>query len=194
MPVKLIFTSAAQRNHTRFTKSLISRMDAIITTSPASAAYLDREATVILHGVDTKTLCPSKDKAVEKSREELPDGVLVGCFGRIRFGKGTDVFVDAMMDVMQNNSDVHAIITGLTTRRHKTFKAKLLARIETRRLADRFHWLGEMPPNRMPGLMRCLDLYAAPQRIEGFGLTPSRPWPAEFLLLQQVRAHLSCSC
>ena len=53
-PLKLVFTSAAQRHHTWITRWLIRRMDAIIATSAISASYLKREAIVIPHGVDTE--------------------------------------------------------------------------------------------------------------------------------------------
>src|ERR1700733_13591467 len=52
-PLKLVFTSAAQRHHSWITRALIRRMDAIIATSELSASYLKRDATVIPHGVDT---------------------------------------------------------------------------------------------------------------------------------------------
>src|ERR1700756_1040299 len=52
-PLKLVFTSAAQRHHSWTTRFLIRRMDAIIATSDLSAAYLKRSASVIPHGVDT---------------------------------------------------------------------------------------------------------------------------------------------
>lgn len=48
MPVKLVFTSAAQRHHTTWTKALIRRMDAVIATSSRSAAFLEVPATTIL--------------------------------------------------------------------------------------------------------------------------------------------------
>ena len=57
-PLKLIFTSAAQRHHTWLTRWLISRMDAIIATSALSASFLKREATVVMHGVDTDRYAP----------------------------------------------------------------------------------------------------------------------------------------
>src|SRR6185437_7342694 len=52
-PLKLLFTSAAQRHHSWTTRWLIRRMDAIIATSAISASFLKREATVVMHGVDT---------------------------------------------------------------------------------------------------------------------------------------------
>src|ERR1700744_2675957 len=53
-PLRLVFTSAAQRHHTWLTRWLIQRMDAIIATSDVSASFLKRSATVIPHGVDTE--------------------------------------------------------------------------------------------------------------------------------------------
>src|SRR6478752_5072380 len=47
-PLKLVFTSAAQRHHTWLTRLLIRRMDAIIATSSISAAYLKRESVVVM--------------------------------------------------------------------------------------------------------------------------------------------------
>src|SRR3954468_13987557 len=52
-PLKLVFTSAAQRHHRRLTRWLIRQMDAVIATSGPSASFLERNATVIPHGVDT---------------------------------------------------------------------------------------------------------------------------------------------
>src|SRR3984885_14559532 len=54
-PLKLIFTSAAQRHHSWITRWLIRRMDAIIATSEISASFLKRTSIVIPHGVDTRT-------------------------------------------------------------------------------------------------------------------------------------------
>src|SRR5690349_18579634 len=62
-PLRLVFTSAAQRNHSWITRWLIRRMDAIIATSELSASYLKREATVIPHGVDTDVYAPPTDRA-----------------------------------------------------------------------------------------------------------------------------------
>ena len=55
---RLLFTSAAQRRHTGFTRWLIRQQDALIATSPQAASYLERPATVILHGVDTDVFHP----------------------------------------------------------------------------------------------------------------------------------------
>ena len=61
-PLKLVFTSAAQRHHTWLTRWLIRRMDAIIATSTISASYLKRASTVVMHGVDTDIYAPPGDR------------------------------------------------------------------------------------------------------------------------------------
>ena len=44
--LKLVFTSASQRHHTRYTRLLISGMDAVVATSHKSASYLRRPAQI----------------------------------------------------------------------------------------------------------------------------------------------------
>ena len=60
--LKLLFTSAAQRRHTGFTRWLIRQMDAVIATSAKSAAYLERPATVIHHGINCVQFSPVEDR------------------------------------------------------------------------------------------------------------------------------------
>src|SRR5215813_5974452 len=63
-PLKLVFTSAAQRYHTWITRWLIRQMDAIIATSDVSASFLRREAIVVPHGVDTDVYVPPSDRSL----------------------------------------------------------------------------------------------------------------------------------
>jgi len=51
---------------------------------------------VIPHGVDTDTYAPPADRAAAFAEAKLPGRYAIGCFGRVRAQKGSDVFVDAM--------------------------------------------------------------------------------------------------
>ena len=64
-PLKLVFTSAAQRHHTWTTRAMMRRMDAIIATSDASASYLKVPHVVIMHGIDTERYAPPADREAE---------------------------------------------------------------------------------------------------------------------------------
>src|ERR1700749_1390046 len=111
-PLKLVFTSAAQRHHTWITRWLIRRMDAIIATSDVSASFLKRSATVIPHGVDTDRYAPPADRAAAFAEAKLPGRYAIGCFGRVRAQKGTDVFVEAMCRLLPRYPDFTAVIVG----------------------------------------------------------------------------------
>lgn len=169
--LKLLFTSASQRRHSAYTRWLIARMDAVVATSRRTADYLDRPATVILHGIDTDTFSPA-DKAAVRARLDLPDGVLVGCYGRIRAQKGTDVFVHAMMRLLPSRPGVSAVVMGRAVGEHQAFLDRLRREVAEAGLADRILFRPEVTVDRMPDWYRALDLYVAPQRWEGFGLTP----------------------
>lgn len=170
--LKLLFTSASQRHHRWFTRALIRRMDAIIATSSRTARYLRRRSTVILHGIDTGKFCPAPDKAGLKRSLGLPPGPIVGCFGRFRAQKGTDVFVDAMISVLADRPAAAAIVMGRATDKHAAFADSLKARVRAAGLGDRVSFLPEVPVDRMADWYAALDVFVAPQRWEGFGLTP----------------------
>src|ERR1700710_3290550 len=111
-PLKLVFTSAAQRHHSWITRWLIRRMDAIIATSDISASFLKVPATVIPHGVDTDTYAPPVDRAAAFAAAGLPGRYAIGCFGRVRAQKGTDVFVEAMCRLLPRYPDFIAVMVG----------------------------------------------------------------------------------
>ena len=170
MPLKLLFTSAAQRRHSGYTRWLMGRMDAIVATSAGSGAFLDLPHTVIRHGVDIDRFHPPVDHRDGISATGLPGRYLVGCFGRVRHQKGTDLFVDAMIALLPAFPEWTAVVSGRVTPEHKGFADSLKAKIERAGLTDRIVFLGEV--DDIKPWYRRLTLYVAPSRNEGFGLTP----------------------
>lgn len=170
-PLKLVFTSASQREHTRWTRFLIGRMDAVIATSRKTAAYLKVPNTVIMHGIDTGRFRPPGDRAEAAREVGLDPGQLyAGCFGRVRHQKGTDLFVDAMIALLPHHPRWSAVVAGRATPQHKAFEDDLKARVAQAGLSDRILFVGEH--RDIDRWYRALSLYVAPQRWEGFGLTP----------------------
>ncbi|WP_347267071.1 glycosyltransferase family 4 protein [Paracoccus sp. (in: a-proteobacteria)] len=170
---RLLFTSAAQRRHTGFTRWLIARQDALIATSPQAASYLERPATVILHGVDLSVFHPAADRAA--LRAELgfaPGDIVTGCFGRIRAQKGVDLLVEAALQLFPSRPRAKLVFTGRVTPDNQAFLDGLQARIRDAGLAERIRFLGELPWEQVVRHYQALDLFAAPARWEGFGLTP----------------------
>jgi mannosyltransferase len=170
-PLKLVFTSAAQRHHTWITRWLIRQMDAIIATSDISASYLKVPATVIPHGVDTDRYAPPPDRAEAFAEAGLPGRYAVGCFGRVRAQKGTDVFVDAMCALLPRYPDFTAVVVGAVTPEQTGFANDLKKRIEAAGLGSRIVIFGELEIEEVQRWYQRLTIYAFTSRNEGFGLT-----------------------
>jgi mannosyltransferase len=170
-PLKLVFTSAAQRHHTWITRWLIRRMDAIIATSDVSASFLKRNATVIPHGVDTDRYAPPADRGYAFAEANLPGRYAIGCFGRVRAQKGTDVFVEAMCRLLPRYPDFTAVIVGAVAVEQSGFATELRKRIEAAGLQARIIVTGELPIEEVQRWYQRLTIYAFTSRNEGFGLT-----------------------
>lgn len=170
-PLTLMFTSASQRHHTWWTRFLIRRMAAVVATSRRTAAYLQVPNTVIMHGIDTDRFSPPRDRS--EAARELGLNVsqlYVGCFGRVRHQKGTDVFVDCMIKLLPEFSRWSAIVAGRATAQHEAFEKELKAKVAAAGLSDRILFVGEHTD--IDCWYKALTLFVAPQRWEGFGLTP----------------------
>lgn len=171
--LKLLFTSAAQRHHKGFTRRLIARMDRVVATSERAKSYLQVPATVVMHGVDSTVFHPAPDRAALRAELGLPqDALLLGCFGRIRAQKGVDLLVEAACALLPARPKVRLIFTGRVTEDNRAFHAAQLARLQAAGIADRVQFLGEIPWDQVVRHYQALDLFVAPARWEGFGLTP----------------------
>jgi mannosyltransferase len=170
-PLKLVFTSAAQRHHSWITRWLIRRMDAIIATSDVSASFLKVRATVIPHGVDTDIYAPPSNRAAAFAEAGLPGSSAIGCFGRVRAQKGSDVFVDAMCRLLPRYPDFSAIMVGAITPEQMVFANDLKKRIEAAGLQSRIVITGELTIEEVQRWYQRLTIYAFTSRNEGFGLT-----------------------
>jgi mannosyltransferase len=170
-PLKLVFTSAAQRHHTWITRWLIRQMDEVIATSAISASFLKREATVVMHGVDTTAYAPPADRAAAYAESRLPGRYAIGCFGRVRAQKGSDVFVDAMCRLLPRYPDFTAVMVGAIVPEQQAFANELKRRIEAAGLTSRIVITGEIAIEEVQCWYQRLTVYAFTSRNEGFGLT-----------------------
>jgi mannosyltransferase len=168
--LRVVFTSAGQRRHKLFTRWLLRRVDAVIATSARSGSYLDVPYTVVRHGIDVERFRPPSAQGDDLAATGLPGRHAVGCFGRVRPQKGTDLFVDAMIALLPRHPGWIAVIAGLVTADNAAFAAGLKKRIADAGLSERIVFLGEVPDIKV--WFRRLTLFVAPSRNEGFGLTP----------------------
>lgn len=172
LPIKLVFTSAAQHRHGWFPRWLISRMDAVISTTDKAASFVPNTTAVVPHGIDLKRFSPPADKLTAWRDSGLPGEWGIGVFGRVRDDKGTDVFVDAMIEALPSLPGATAVIAGLAQPKHEAYQQALKDKIAQAGLADRIVFLGEVPAGEVhKWYQHCLLCVACP-RYEPFGLTP----------------------
>jgi mannosyltransferase len=171
-PWKVVFTSAAPKRPSWWLRLLIRHCDAVIATSPRSADFLERCDAVIFHGVDCQLFQPPADRQAALAEVGLAGRHVIGSYGRIRPSKGTDLFVDALIQVLPCQPDWVGVITGLCQRRDQAFLNVLLRRIAEAGLEDRIRFVGDLEQTEIRRWYQRASICVAASRREGFGLTP----------------------
>ncbi|OCW57299.1 glycosyltransferase family 4 protein [Hoeflea olei] len=172
LPVRLVFTSAAQRRHSLIPRWLISRMDAVIATTPEAARFVPGVRAVVPHGVDTARFRPAPDRAKAWAESGYPGTGGIATIGRIRPEKGTDRFVVAMIAALPQLPGHTALVIGKAAPEHAAFLADLKQQVADAGLGERILFPGEIDPAVLPDLVRGLSLLVALPRYEGYGVTP----------------------
>jgi mannosyltransferase len=172
LPISLVFTSAAKHRHSWFPRWLIANMDGVISTTPEAASYVPNTTRVVPHGISLERFSPPEDKHAVWQRTGLPGKYGIGVFGRVRPDKGTDIYVEALLQLLPEFPDFTAVIAGLCQPQHEEFKQALVAKIAEHGLADRLLFIGEIPPAEVGTWYQNVLITVACPRYEPFGLTP----------------------
>ena len=171
-PVRIVFTSSAQRHHSALPRWLISRMDAVIATTEKAASFVPNVHAVVHHGVDADKFHPPDDLELAWKRTGFPGRFGIATIGRVRPEKGTDLFVEAVTRVLPDFPDVTALVVGKASLGDRRFRADLQAKVEAVGLSRRVIFTDQIKAEKMPALIRSLGLLVACPRYEGYGLTP----------------------
>jgi mannosyltransferase len=171
LPIRIVFTSVALHVHSFWPRFLIAQADAVIATSKRAASLRPNVAGIVPHGVDTEYFRPPTDRRQEWAQARLPGRYGIGIFGRVRRGKGTDIFVEAMLRLLPRYPDFTAVIIGPCKIRDRAFRADLLARIAAANLSSRVLFLGEIEWAEVSAWYRRLSIVVAAARYEPYGVT-----------------------
>lgn len=169
---KLVFTAASKRRPGAVQGFLINRMDAVIAASRFSASLQDWCSKVIFHGVDCDLFRPRAVEGDGPTEARFSGRRAVGLVARIRAQKGSDMFVDAMLEVLPDHPDCVAVLVGSCRPEHEEFKASLVAKAGAAGLADRVIFIDELDQGELAEVYREMEICVACARHEGFGLTP----------------------
>lgn len=172
LPIRIVFTSAAQRRHSAYPRWLISRVDAVIATTEKAASFVPHVHAVVPHGVDTTLFHPAANRVQAWRALGYGGRTGIATLGRIRPEKGTDHFVAAMIALLPDHPDAVALVLGKATAEHRSFLVGLKAKIKAAGLEERILFPGEIPAQDLPALMRALSLVVQLPRYEGYGMVP----------------------
>ncbi|NRB05559.1 MAG: glycosyltransferase family 4 protein [Rhodobacteraceae bacterium] len=172
LPIKIVFTSAKQRRHSAHPRWLIRQMDAVIGTTKAASALVPNVWATVPHGINTHTFFPSEDRASAWAKLGYGGTMGFATMGRTRPEKGTDIFVEAMIELLPEVPGAVALVCGWASSFYKKFEADLKAQVAAAGLQDRILFLGEVPAEKQPELLRALTLTVQLPRYEGFGVVP----------------------
>ena len=172
MPIRTVFTSASQRRHSPVPRWLISRMNAVVATTPEAAAFVPNTWSVVPHGVDTRKFTPAPDRAAAWRALGWPGTRGIGIFGRVRPSKGTDLYVEALCRVLPDFPDVGALINGMIKPRHAGFARRMRDRLAAAGLAERVVWSETADYRELIARYQAISVMVACPRREEFGLTP----------------------
>ena len=172
LPIRIVFTSAAQRYHSIFPRWLISRMDAIISTTERAAEFVSNSTKTVPHGVDTERIFPIEDRVKAWAETGYSGTMVLATIGRIRTEKGTDRFVESMLRLLPDHPDMTALVIGRAAASDQAFLETLKSKIAAASLSERLLFPGEIAPDALPALMRALSAVVQLPRYEGYGMAP----------------------
>ncbi|CAM4280454.1 glycosyltransferase family 4 protein [Palleronia rufa] len=173
LPIRTVFTSAAKHRHSAFPRWLIGRMDAVIATSPEAAAFFPGVAATLPHGVDLSAARPVADRRAAWRALGYGGTKGVAIIGRIRPEKGTDVFVDAMIEVCRKDPEATGLVLGMTKPAEEPYLRSMTGKVTAAGLGDRILFPGFVSHGDKARILPALSLVANVARYEPFGVVPA---------------------
>lgn len=170
--IRILFTSTAQRQKSWLTRFLMDRMDGLLSTCSAAAAYMTTPPErIIPHGIDTRHYQPAENPEALRTALSLPTQYSIGIFGRVRAQKGVDLLIEAALEVLPRYPEFSVVVVGEITSDQREFVGQLRARVAAHGLEKRIIFTGELPFEQVPDYFKAMSIVTALSRNEGFGLT-----------------------
>ena len=169
--LRILFTSTAQRRHSRFTRWLMAQMHCVISTCTAAASYLTVPPyQLIPHGIDTKRFVP-RDPGLPPKRHVFAATHQICILGRVRHQKGVDILIEAAIPLLKTQPEWGILVVGEIKKEDAVFVQRLKDELDREGLLGRVKFTGLQPFATLPAYFRHADIVTALSRNEGYGLT-----------------------
>lgn len=159
-----------------YLRSIWNEQDQIVAVSDGVRNDLislgvNSEKIVRIHnGIDLELFKPysTQEKQALRKKYKLVGKATVGINGRIAWGKGQDVLLMAMKEILREIPNAHAIFVGTGS----PFRQSKLDRIVAQNnLIDKVTFFGSWPRSKIPEFYGILDVFALPSLSEGLPLS-----------------------
>lgn len=152
----------------RWVRFVLDRAAGVTTISAYSLGLL-REfgyhgPCLLVHpGVNGEQYCPGPATGL-LARLGIPQGPTLLTVGRLMERKGQDTVIHVLPRLLEQFPDLHYVIAGMGPD-----QARLTQLVAQRGLGNRVHFLGRVPDDDLPQLMRECTLFVHPNRVTGTG-------------------------
>lgn len=162
-------------------RRLLHEVDAVVAATPLDRAQMvwhygadPRRIHVVPCGVDLRRFRP-RPRAEARAELGLPvEERLLVCVGRMEPLKGMDALIRALPLILARGIAARVLLIGGDDERHPALwnaeQRRLDALRRDLRVAERVHFLGAQPQERLPAYYAAADVVAAPSHYESFGL------------------------
>lgn len=162
-------------------RRLLHEVDAVVAATPLDRAQMvwhygadPRRIHVVPCGVDLRRFRP-RPRAEARAELGLPvEERLLVCVGRMEPLKGMDALIRALPLILARGIAARVLLIGGDDERHPALwnaeQRRLDALRRELRVAERVHFLGTQPQERLPAYYAAADVVAAPSHYESFGL------------------------
>ncbi|HEY4694600.1 MAG TPA: glycosyltransferase family 4 protein [Candidatus Nanoarchaeia archaeon] len=160
----------------KYLRSIWDRQDQIVTVSDSvkkdlvEAGVNTEKINRVYNGIDLELFkpFPAQEKRDLRKKYNLEGKLTVGINGRIAWGKGQDVLLLAMSEILKKVPNAHALFVGTGS----TFRQGPLDNIVAKNnLKSKVTFFGSWPREKIPEFYALTDVVALPSLSEGLPLT-----------------------
>lgn len=126
---------------------------------------------VLRLGVDVERFRPGLVSEIRGTLGIPQDHVVMSFVGRLERRKGIDVLAEAFVRLATHVPYLHLLLAGADTQTLDGSAWDAVCRLcHEAGVADRLHWLGPVPSEKLPEVYAASDALVAPSRMEPFGM------------------------